>query len=113
MATSTTRQSLNRQQYLAFAAMAILPGILAAAKLLAPQQATLMVMLVYFMSRLHSARLNKQAEEEEKLRKEREEKEKVEEEEAFAALPAKKRKNILKAIAKQGTAAEESTASEK
>eukprot|EP00271_Cylindrocystis_brebissonii_P015966 TRINITY_DN3906_c0_g1_i1.p2 TRINITY_DN3906_c0_g1~~TRINITY_DN3906_c0_g1_i1.p2 ORF type:complete len:108 (+),score=26.70 TRINITY_DN3906_c0_g1_i1:830-1153(+) len=70
--------------------MAIAPGILAYLKLVTPIQAGFIVMLAYIVSRRHANAL--QAQFEEKQREE--EARKQIEEEAYAKLPAKKRKNI-------------------
>jgi len=61
-------------------------------------------MVTYVMSRLHSWRMQKQFDEEEKAKEEAEGASGAKRRSALLALPTKKRKNILKAIAKKGEA---------
>lgn len=77
--------------------LAVAPGIMAFYKLVSPVQAGFLVMLAYVISRRHANEIHRQWErkEEEAAAK------KKEEEERLLALPSKKRKNIVKGIAKR------------
>lgn len=95
------RAELDKAQYVTFLILGLFPGVLYLLKLISPQQATLVVLLTYFMSRLYTGRLQKQFEEQQQKEKAAEEEKRRQEEEALAAFPAKKRKNILKGMAKK------------
>ncbi len=77
--------------------VAIIPGILVVFGVVTPVQAACLVLLAYILSRRIDNAAQKKLEEDRKKEEDRRKRE----EEAIARLPAKKRKNVEKGIARK------------
>ncbi|CAI5534179.1 unnamed protein product [Closterium sp. Naga37s-1] len=94
---------VKRSQQWKYVLLAAMGGVLALLRLISPVQASCLVMLAYILSRRHSNEIQRQWERAQAAK----EAQRRAEEEALAALPARKRKAIQRARAKEAASAEQ------
>ncbi|CAI7857048.1 unnamed protein product [Closterium sp. NIES-53] len=94
---------VKRSQQWKYVLLAAVPGVLALLRLISPVQASCLVMLAYILSRRHSNEIQSQWDRAQAAK----EASRRAEEEALAALPARKRKAIQRARAKEAASAEQ------
>ncbi|CAI5485293.1 unnamed protein product [Closterium sp. Naga37s-1] len=94
---------VKRSQQWKYVLLAVVPGVLALLRLISPVQASCLVMLAYILSRRHSNEIQRQWDRAQAAK----EAQRKAEEEALAALPARKRKAIQRARAKEAESAEQ------
>ncbi|GJP31660.1 hypothetical protein CLOM_g14719 [Closterium sp. NIES-68] len=92
---------VTRSQQWKYVLLAVAPGALALLRLISPVQACCLVVLAYILSRRHANEIQRQWERAQAAK----EAQRKAEEEAFAALPARKRKAIERARAKESASA--------
>ncbi|CAI5472949.1 unnamed protein product [Closterium sp. Yama58-4] len=94
---------VKRSQQWKYVVLAVVPGVLALLRLISPVQASCLVMLAYILSRRHANEIQRQWDRAQAAK----EAQRRAEEEALAALPARKRKAIQRARAKEAASAEQ------